>query len=687
MVESLKHTLKKYVDLSNETYYFPEISPRSKQELSHEYGAMKGLTFQKSDFNHPPGPDFYINRAGDYLDREKSKGFMTMYQKDDFTREVSRNQYMQAAQSKKVVIPQKISSIQEICEEEPFQRFWLHSNTVKKSIQKIKELPYFVFHDSGITISQFIEGIASYVRILKHEKKIENPNLTKTENNQIMHDFITKANEILHKVIQFAINNGLVNIEKLSDKIKENYTIPSEFLENKDSNLPNKDTNLGFLNDKDFESKLFTQYSRTDEFPPCYRVDTSYLNGGPYKKREVHSQLKVLSEMTSQKMNESSNLSSSLNIPPIAQSAPPKSPRQIPGYTSYEDFVLPFTKPNTRCRPRIIENADFNKMKKKQLPSPKKSVRSEKLSRKDMLKEGWKTTELLPRSGDYINGLDSLHSIIKNFDFEYNGLSGDVDIKMPFPLTPEKQDGPNLVGKIWTTAQLNKIKSNENEPMNTPKLNENLTLDDQKLSSESNSHDSNSNYSVNKSENEFADVNKDGNDHHGYKSATIAQIMNGTDNVKLLKQFALDDDDDDDLSGNAFSNKLEKIWDTLGFSPKQKLVMLVKYTETTEKSADLDDALNMWDTAMVMADKYEHIYQELKNFIRFEAKISKHREIILDQMKNELKTAEDAVLNSATQLLKEYQDEMIYRRQPISTVIENRHSRLKILCESEGLVF
>ena len=88
----------------------------------------------------------------------------------------------------------------------------------------------------------------------------------------------------------------------------------------------------------------------------------------------------------------------------------------------------------------------------------------------------------------------------------------------------------------------------------------------------------------------------------------MAMLLNSPLIATLLSN---DDDDEEDLHA-----RINKVFDELGFSAKQKLDLALKYSDTESNGITLTDAVFNWERILDCYKLYEKTYQEVKSQLK-----------------------------------------------------------------------
>lgn len=121
--------------------------------------------------------------------------------------------------------------------------------------------------------------------------------------------------------------------------------------------------------------------------------------------------------------------------------------------------------------------------------------------------------------------------------------------------------------------------------------------------------------------------------------------------------------------------RLEQIWDKLGFTVQQKLDFVVKYTKDADESAKLRDVLSSWEGILANCLQYDICYIEFKTFLRNGLKIEQN----LDDFQDRIDNLEANLIKSYNNLKVSTGDDLYFRRKKITHLIQQRKAKLAYL--------
>jgi hypothetical protein len=136
-----------------------------------------------------------------------------------------------------------------------------------------------------------------------------------------------------------------------------------------------------------------------------------------------------------------------------------------------------------------------------------------------------------------------------------------------------------------------------------------------------------------------------------------------------------------DRSSDAIYAQFERIWTSLGFSLRQKLDMVLKYSKSPELSVRLSEALLLWQKAYDCIEVYQRCYSVVKDFLRVgfaTIPADKRPQAYLD-CERELHTAERQLREVADQLKTSYEDDLVFKRHKLEDVLTARKAKLSRL--------
>jgi len=140
---------------------------------------------------------------------------------------------------------------------------------------------------------------------------------------------------------------------------------------------------------------------------------------------------------------------------------------------------------------------------------------------------------------------------------------------------------------------------------------------------------------------------------------------------------------DDGTTGIQTHNKLNQIWDQLGFTVMQKLSMVVKYSSDPDESSKLGDALCYWEQALDTVHNYDKEYKDLKNLLRFENGQEEHNITFFQNILKNTRTLEDSLTRINSILMANYGDELKIKQETVSDLIFKRRMKIQKIFDEQ----
>ena len=323
---------------------------------------------------------------------------------------------------------------------------------------------------------------------------------------------------------------------------------------------------------------------------------------------------------------------------------------------------------STRRGPRILLTANESKrvgIKEKQI---EKAESRENLNREQVTRKYWKENDpIKEREGDFQNPLEFISSISHQLQYD---LPPPVSLQslIPFPLDsniedlePKKKSERRETPEVSETVEESHDEEEEKKTGKKTEREETEKEENEQTEKEEAEHDPNaapSNYT---------------------QGITVKYASSSAVNQKYLK-FLLDSSKR--LTGNSgkgIYDRLEGIWNKLGFSTIQKLEMAVKYSKDSDDTGKLGESLKIWESAKEAVDNYERAYSNAKDFIRHDKFTTQRPELVMEMLNKELETTQDILLSIAQRLKQGYNDDLILHHKTVNNLIEMRRRKLYVL--------
>lgn len=738
--ESMEEVRKTLEELEQSELRNP-IDPQTREYLGLLYGPPNTLQMHKADVR-PPSPMHAIEESTKFLNREVKKGFLEPFDIEDYKKKLLRPAIIAQANHLKQRKNVQKFDLEKLYETEQYQKFWLTSNTVSKIKKEITSLPFHNHHDISVVTDRFLESVASIVRVMNHRNMLDNDGKHKKKQLQAsMLHFITETYKARVKIIKYTLKQEYLDVSKLSDKLKQEF---AEDLIQETSPNDEDDPRIqgGKKNDPDQDERILDQITANcAKLPRLYRY-TSYRDSEERSYKLAKNYGRLLNK------NLQSKNQSPVPSKPLT---PVKESEQVDGLNSSallddEGFPIYQEKPQTEKKDEFDIGIEIpKKMQLITIPfaRTKKAANQEVVDHSDsfnMPKQElhvnyWKTFDPLHgnRPGDDVNlALEQIHSYSDKFTPDYSKCRN-IDYSLPFKLEYEEilesqsvikkterarkrrrkqikvnsssnnfidssqsstqvmSIGPKLIGEIWSTSDLVVPKSIdqtnylyayqdiEKDGHGTDEEEEEEEADDEAFKRLRHNDD----FFDDEVDDGTGDLYKP-NDLSESERAALEASHRNMDAYRFLNSFKFSKNS---RTAASIVQKLEEIWNSLGFTVQQKLALLVKYTTAPEETQRLREALGFYENALEGVNQYNKAYQALKDFVKFEADSTTHAETTCHILLKQVENCEENVKQIAAHLINSFGDELIIKKKTISELLPARHKKMmemiKPFCKDE----
>ena len=139
-----------------------------------------------------------------------------------------------------------------------------------------------------------------------------------------------------------------------------------------------------------------------------------------------------------------------------------------------------------------------------------------------------------------------------------------------------------------------------------------------------------------------------------------------------------------DKTESPVHDRLEQIWDQIGFSITDKLNMVLKYSHDLEESSKLSEALDLWEEALRTIDNYNKAYSAYKDFLKLDrsAVTGSTMGDAIRNLQADLDIATKAVRRIAELIKTTCGDELIIKRHKADELIEIRKQNIRMLLQN-----
>lgn len=592
--------------------------------LNIMYASPAQLPLEK-ELVPPPSPGTTIDKAGEFLLREQRKGFISNFDPVEYKKSLLRPSVVTKANVQPL-------SAENLVKAESYQEFWINTRTVRTTMNDIETLPFIIKQDIQVIKGKYLEAIASIVRVMKHDGYLETNKMTKAQLTSTMRSFVEKARQSRHDVLIFTLEGNFLDMKDLPqwliDECNDSSACPKPVessIEKTPSRMQIEENEL----QRGVEKKLLDHISeKSRDIPQIYRL-SQMSNDAVAREKTFRQTARLIRNMPK------------IIIPAMSNSSRPQDSEKI-------DIVAPLPETDgetgrnfSKTTTRLI-TVPIKKMPKPPvIPIPQSPPKE--ITKMEAYQMYWNDEDPLKRI-EPPNPLKAIKDSSQPLTIEKHDFSN-VDVKMPFTLTSREPQSDNLILRegIWNTADLigrenDGEEEEEDEEKIVAKRNRESILRDQ------------------------------------------SEIMRYMENMEEPEKSGKED-------GADIFIKLQKVWDQLGFSIRQKLDLVLKYTKTVEDSQRLKEALNCWELTFDVVQLYQSSYTNIKDFIKLEAKTTKRAKYILNQMKSELTAHEQSLIQISSHLKTAFDDDLIVHRHSVQELIEMRQNKVAKMLIDNDLLF
>lgn len=601
------------------------LSVQEEETLRMDFGREISLPVtppKKTD-----SPIQSIEKAGAYVLKQARKGLVDLDSNITSPKQVFKDSLIpvHVAQREQKIIRQRDITFTD----EEFQKFWQSTAVVTKCVKEITALPYYDPFDMADCESKFRESVGNVVRKMHDAGLLDERKQTQRKLYNIMHDFVVKVGECRVSVIRWYLKAEKIEWKKLTDKQKQEFPefAPPEPQHPVPDQTPKKDS---LVKQKEIDERILKRvYEEVGSLPSSYRID-EFVSDSMMStqarldfERDISAAEKVMT-------NAMSNRPAKPNLPPLPMPQQKPAPQKPVGTGTKRGVSVLSSITKKPAPPRGITSRAAVKTRPK-----RNSDAALHLPAYDLF---WDECDPLKatRAGTSRNPLSKMREITHGFDFNRHAGGArtsrdDMDL--------HSESNAVMLGsrldRIFSTSVFHAKADNDNEdaPMTTAQ--------------------------------DVYDIDR-----------------RGPSDVKYLTERT---EDMDDTCGEAIYQRLDRIWERLGFSIMQKLDMAIKYSSSTEESGRLAEAVNYWETAFSAVSAYEKSYSMIKDFLRMEAPTSKYKEMTYQVLEADLRTSEANLVENAHRLKIELGDDLVIHRRKVSDLIATRRVKLTVLKESANI--
>ncbi|OHS96357.1 hypothetical protein TRFO_10012 [Tritrichomonas foetus] len=581
--------------------------------------------------------------AGEYVLHMQSKGYFKLNEPANSPVDVYKKTIYAKKMKEIIDKPRSDLSIKLPTKSEPFQRFWLSSNIVVKTVIEIRDLIFHDQYDQYEIEQKFVDRVASITRIMKHEGKLNESRQTRQQLYATMKYFILQVNKIRKELLETYIKSQKIVISQLNEQqLSEfNSIIPIE-TSNQVTTRENKSEFTNKMKLDEVDADFFINANKMmNKLPKLYHFSNFCLNDKSIKKTEkdISKYISTANATLTNEMNNKPHISfkndSDINI-------------------NESNFNV--QRPNTNQRRSRINVITSPIIKKTNLSTKSKCTKRDgglhdTLPKNEINHLFWQNSDPLElkRKGEHVDQLNIISSFSSSIDLDKEHFAIDEEeITLPFRTF-------NNINIVSQNSRMDSMRFVTNSPNVTSSngLLDNIEEEEESITA-------------------------------SLPKIPISNYQFGTnrDDISFLNDQNVEVVSDD--SGTEIHQRLDTIWGNLGFSIFQKLDMVVKYSQDSEISNKLSEALSSWEKAWEYVQQYNSQYKELKEYLVFHS-TSVDALTTASEMFHGVKTAEKSLNQISDQLHRTYEDDLTYRKKSIPILIADRRIKIRYLCSNAGL--
>lgn len=595
------------------------LDDETTETLLMKYGCSKNLPVLP-DIQKPPSLEESIEKAGTYILKLRNKGFPGEIPLDSTPGAVYKQAYIEV-QKKNQSQASDIYKFPAHFADDPTVEGWYHMSHVMTILKEINSLPYKDIVKKSEMVKVFQEKVINLVKVMKKDGLIVS-NSRKKPSSVAIDYFVKELNKYRKEMIETSIKNEQIDTNLLSADLVAEFISPP-----KPSNIRASRFKIPtFAEDDDIEERIVRSIAFAESaLPPSYRYTDLCLNDE--SKRDFHAGLK----------NTINTFNEVFDLNPIKHaSTVPVSPRD----ELFNTPIIPKRRLQVLTRPvSTLNSPKITIIKPTTKPQKKINV--------------WHLTDPMAktRSGKFVDELNEMSHVIGKLeippsDVELNdsNLIPDV-LKVDNKLAVRHENQPDMMDDTWSTGLPDK---KSEEARSKEKINIASALDS---------------------------IRPD-----PYFIQYVTNAVTSAESAKeLLSHYELKGNE----GGNTAHDQFQHIWTKLGFSMRQRLEMLVKYTNSSDEASKLADSLPTWEAALKEYEHYTKCYTELKDFIRFEY-ASGTNDKKLNELLVNVQRSEEVLNTMATNLKDNYGDELIIHRKPASSLISSHQQKIRLLLQEKN---
>jgi hypothetical protein len=126
--------------------------------------------------------------------------------------------------------------------------------------------------------------------------------------------------------------------------------------------------------------------------------------------------------------------------------------------------------------------------------------------------------------------------------------------------------------------------------------------------------------------------------------------------------------------GSGLYERIGRIWDSLGFSARDKLEMTIKYSDGAAASQRFVVAAKLWETAGMAVHLYEKAYKSLKDCLNVREQPS-----VVKLCEESFETAEEGIRAIAQRLRTQCDDWLVIKQRSAADLLHSRREKIQAL--------
>ncbi|EAY01828.1 hypothetical protein TVAG_273390 [Trichomonas vaginalis G3] len=596
------------------------LDDETTETLLMKYGCSNNLPVVP-DIQKPSSLEESIEKAGKYVLKLRDKRFPADIPVGSTPGSVYKQAYIEV-QKKNQSQANDIFKFPSHLVDDPTVEGWYHMTHVTQILKEINSLPYKDIVKKSEMIKLFQEKVINLVKIMKKDGLIV-ANTRKKPSTVAIDYFVKELNKCRKELIDKSIKENQIDNDLLTGDVVNEFISPQKStLRPGRLKVPTFPEEDGAIEEKITRSIAFAESA----LPPSYRYTDLCLNDE--SRKDFHRGLKKTLNAFSEFFEP---------IPKEKAQTVPVSPR--------DDFLPPPILPKTPLRVLTRPVSRIN--------TPKKVILKPQTKPPKIINV-WHMTDPIAkfRNGVFVDELKEMSHVIGNLEIPPSEIDSNENLipdvlKVGNTQAEQPDNQPNMMNDTWNTDLDDKksIDDKSKEKLNVPLINEEHKPDP-------------------------------------YFIQYVSNAITSAESAKeLLSHYELNKNDQ---AGTSTEEIFQNIWKQLGFSMRQRLEMLVKYTNSSDEASKLTDSLPTWEKALQEYQHYTKCYTELRDFIRFE-----YAPGVNDRKLNELhvniQRSEEALTNVATTLRENYGDELIIHRKSSASLIQLHQAKIRNLLQEKHI--